>query len=246
MIANSMTNSPARPGFTAVTPYLVLPRGSARNFLAFLVRAFDGVQNLLVPRPDGSLMHAEARLGDAMIEFADADDVWTARPAALRLLVPDTAAARAAALEAGATQSGEAIRDPFGNSWHLDTADPVISPGPSLQPYLLVADVAGMITFLEATVGAELLSSAPGPANVVHHARLRIGGDGLVELHESPQPLPVGLHHYVADADAAYHRATAAGALLKGPPADQPYGERMCEMIDPAGNSWFLAQVLGR
>jgi lactoylglutathione lyase len=40
---------------------------------------------------------------------------------------------------------------------------------------------------------------------------------------------------YVADVDATYERLTAAGAAGVEAPADQPWGERVASVRDPAG-----------
>src|SRR5215472_1708077 len=50
-----------RPGFTSITPYIIVNR--AADFLVFLKNAFDGVERLRVPAPDGSLMHSEVAIG---------------------------------------------------------------------------------------------------------------------------------------------------------------------------------------
>ena len=44
------------------------------------------------------------------------------------------------------------------------------------------------------------------------------------------------------DVDAVYHRALAAGAISIVPPADQPFGDRLAILQDPAGNRWFAAK----
>jgi PhnB protein len=49
------------------------------------------------------------------------------------------------------------------------------------------------------------------------------------------------LHVYVADADASVERAVKAGATLERPVADQFYGDRGGQIVDPFGHSWWLA-----
>jgi PhnB protein len=44
-----------------------------------------------------------------------------------------------------------------------------------------------------------------------------------------------------ADADAAYVRALAAGAQARQAPRAMPWGDRMAHVVDPFGNSWFIA-----
>jgi PhnB protein len=50
------------------------------------------------------------------------------------------------------------------------------------------------------------------------------------------------LYVHTADVDAVYHRALAAGGTSVLPPADQPFGDRLAIVEDPAGNRWFAAK----
>ena len=73
---------------------------------------------------------------------------------------------------------------------------------------------------------------------------MRFGGDAVIELSEArgvADPLPGLMHMYVPDADAAYARAVAAGATSLNAPADQPYGDRSANLMDPFGNMWTVA-----
>jgi uncharacterized glyoxalase superfamily protein PhnB len=53
------------------------------------------------------------------------------------------------------------------------------------------------------------------------------------------------LHLHVDDVDAIAARATAAGATLLRPPADESHGERQCKLRDPFGHEWLLGQDIG-
>ena len=44
--------------------------------------------------------------------------------------------------------------------------------------------------------------------------------------------------------DAWYERAVAAGATSMSEPANQPYGDRVAEVTDPFGNTWYIATDL--
>ncbi len=55
---------------------------------------------------------------------------------------------------------------------------------------------------------------------------------------------PAFLYVYVDDADAAYRRALAAGAVALEEPFDTPYGDRRAMVRDPFGNVWQIAHVL--
>lgn len=260
MTANTMIQSPAPAGFTAVTAYPVLPAGTGAAFLSFLQQAFGAEEIMRVPRPDGSIMHAEVRINGCVLECGEANEVFRATPAALHYYVPDVDAAYRAALAAGAEslytpaerEYGDreaGIRDVAGNSWFLAThkgAHYVMEPLRALTPYLMVNGAARLIEFLKQGLGAEAIYVGSSPEGRIPHAKIRIA-DTVLELSDASTQwpaTPIGLHFYVADADAACEKAVAAGGVLASPPRDQPYGERSGTVTDPAGNSWYIAQLL--
>jgi uncharacterized glyoxalase superfamily protein PhnB len=53
--------------------------------------------------------------------------------------------------------------------------------------------------------------------------------------------LPAFLYVYVDDADAAYRRAIAAGAISIEEPRDTPYGDRRAMVADVFGNHYQIA-----
>jgi len=67
----------------------------------------------------------------------------------------------------------------------------------------------------------------------------------VLEFGES-LPQPAQFYLYVADADALYGQAVAAGATSLYPPAVQPYGDRCGGVRDPWGNTWHIATDLTR
>ncbi|MDQ1473680.1 MAG: hypothetical protein QOJ99_5160 [Bryobacterales bacterium] len=117
-------------GFRSLTPYLVVP--DADRILQFLKDAFDAEELGVHRRDDNTIMHAELRIGDSMIELGQANAPWTPMQASLHLYVPDTDAAYQKALAAGAeslTKPADApygdraagVKDPAGNQWFLAT-----------------------------------------------------------------------------------------------------------------------------
>lgn len=112
----------------------------------------------------------------------------------------------------------------------------------TLTPYLQVVDAHKLIQFLIEAFEAQLVSSHESDGHV-RHAELRLG-DSMVELSEPTGIYPAltaAIHYYVADVDAVYARALAAGGTSMAPPEDHPYGERGASMKDPCGNYWYLA-----
>ena len=49
------------------------------------------------------------------------------------------------------------------------------------------------------------------------------------------------LYLYCDDVDAAFKRATAAGAQVESPPQDMFWGDRTCTLVAPDGYVWLFA-----
>ncbi len=117
-------------GYTSVAPWIVTDDTAA--LLDFVTRAFGGEELLRVPLQDGTIGHAEIRIGDTILLAFDRKDGWPELPSLLRVWVPDADAATARAVELGGRvvtelstgpfgQRGGRVRDPFGNIWWVDT-----------------------------------------------------------------------------------------------------------------------------
>lgn len=111
----------------------------------------------------------------------------------------------------------------------------------AVTPRLVVVDTAGQVAFLRAVFGAT------GEHQEKRPSEIRIG-DSLVMVTstEEREPFPAFLYVYVDDADAAYRRAIAAGAVAIEEPLDTPYGDRRAMVRDPFGNLWQIAHVDSR
>ncbi|MEL6549777.1 MAG: VOC family protein [Pseudomonadota bacterium] len=113
-------------GYNDVSPYLIV--GDIEASLDFLEAAFGATRLRIFHRPDGSLMHAEARIGDTVVMMGQE----TAQPAHVHVYVPDVQIVFEAALAAGATEvqrpldQGDGdlragIRDSQGITWWPST-----------------------------------------------------------------------------------------------------------------------------
>jgi PhnB protein len=133
-----MTNKPAyQPeGYQSVIPYLHV-NGAAKS-IAFMKEVFDAQEIAVYPRPDGTVGHAALRIGDSVIELADAGPEWPSMPCALQVYVPDADAAYHRALKAGASSLIEpadqfygdrtaSVRDSSGNNWYIATQKEIVS-----------------------------------------------------------------------------------------------------------------------
>ena len=245
-----------REGFRTVTPYIVVD--GAAKLMDFVKAVFGATERFRVPRPDGKIMHAEALIGDSIIEMADATAEYPPRPMPIHVYVRDVDAAYARALAAGATsfhapvdqEYGDydcAVRDALGNNWYIGArkgADPIPDDVPGLMPFIHAVGTQKLIDFMKAAFGAEEMLKVQAPDGTIVHAKMRFGGDAVIELSEArgvSDPLPGLMHMYVPDADAAYARAVGAGAKSLNAPADQPYGDRSANLMDPFGNMWTVA-----
>jgi uncharacterized glyoxalase superfamily protein PhnB len=140
-----MTDRHARPGHGTVVPYLIA--SGVDRVLAFARKAFGAEVLEVATRPDGSVRHAEVRIGDSVVMMGEANAAFPPMPACLYVYVGDTDAAYAAALGAGAqplraptTQSygdrNAGVIDPAGNHWWVASAGgkPPTSSGLSKGP----------------------------------------------------------------------------------------------------------------
>ena len=111
---------------------------------------------------------------------------------------------------------------------------------PDVIPRIFVADVAGLVRFLKQVFAAsgEVAPHAPTELRIGEGVILISDGAGVRDL------TPAFLYIYVADADAAYARAIAAGAASIEAPQDMGYGDRRATVRDGWGNTWQIATRL--
>lgn len=118
-------------------------------------------------------------------------------------------------------------------------------------PYLIVKGAAQAIDFYKKAFGAVELMRFADPSGKVGHAEIKIGDSKIMLGEEQPEmgfrgpqpagPPPVGIHLYLADADAVFARAVAAGAKALMPVEDKFYGDRSGTLTDPFGHLWTVA-----
>jgi PhnB protein len=127
----------APEGYGTVTPW-VISRDTAA-LIEFVQRAFGAEELARVPNDDGTIGHAEVRIGDSVVMMFDARPEWRDTPAFLRLFVADGDAVYERAIAAGATSVTEMtelfwgdrvgrVRDPFGNVWWIQSRVAELTP----------------------------------------------------------------------------------------------------------------------
>lgn len=121
----------------------------------------------------------------------------------------------------------------------------------SVTPSLTIRGAAEAIAFYQRAFGATEVMRLAAPDGKVMHAEIRIG-DSIIMLSDeypdwgclSPQAIggsPSMLMLYVADCDALFAQAVAAGATAVRPVTDQFWGDRSGMVADPFGYRWNLA-----
>jgi uncharacterized glyoxalase superfamily protein PhnB len=110
----------------------------------------------------------------------------------------------------------------------------------SVNPRIVVSDVAAQVVFLQDVFGAT------GEVEPGRPAELRIG-DSLIMVSSSGSErelFPAFLYVYVDDTDESYQSALRAGAVSIESPRDTPYRDRRAMVRDPFGNVFQIAHPL--
>lgn len=120
----------------------------------------------------------------------------------------------------------------------------------TITAHLVVRDADKAIEFYKKAFGAQTVGVHHSPDGKVMHADLKIGDSHVMLADEFPQMgskapqslggSPVVLNIYVEDVDALFNRAVGAGATVTMPLANQFWGDRYGQIVDPFGHRWAL------
>ncbi len=132
-----MAVKPIPEGFHTVTPHLTV-QGTSK-LVDFLKQAFEAQELFRLAHPDGTLMHAEVKIGDSIVMMGEARGEWKPMPGSLYVYVNDADAVYKRALQAGATSTMEpadqfygdrtaGVQDPSGNQWMIATHKEDVPP----------------------------------------------------------------------------------------------------------------------
>jgi PhnB protein len=123
-----------------------------------------------------------------------------------------------------------------------------------ITPHIVVRPAERAAAFYREAFGAEEIDRIPTPDGRLMSVRLRIGDGRLHLSDEFPElgvlaPPSTGgtavvLALEVADADAVFAQAIAAGAEVRQPLADMFWGDRHGQLTDPFGHRWNVSQHL--
>ncbi|HEY5321498.1 MAG TPA: VOC family protein [Caldimonas sp.] len=125
-------------GYHTLTPYMTVR--NARAAIDFYKKAFGAEKVLQLDTADGTIAHAEIRIGDSVVMLSEENEAWGTKsplslggsPMFLMAYVADVDAAFRRAIDAGAAEirpvadqfygdrSGT-LKDPYGHQWTLST-----------------------------------------------------------------------------------------------------------------------------
>ena len=108
---------------------------------------------------------------------------------------------------------------------------------------LLTADMGRAVHFYRA-LGFRLLYGGADAAFTSYQAGVGYLNLQLDRVGSTPRPLWGRVVFWVADVDAVYRRARAAGLDVRTEPADAPWGERYFHVHDPDGHELSFARPL--
>ena len=120
----------------------------------------------------------------------------------------------------------------------------------SITAHLIVNDGQKAVEWYKNAFGGTIAGVHLTPDGKVMHATLKVGDSQFMLADEFPgmsnpaaQTLggsPVVLNLYVEDVDTLFNQAVTAGAKVTMPLANQFWGDRYGQMVDPFGHSWAL------
>ena len=127
-----------------------------------------------------------------------------------------------------------------------------VHEGWGVVPHLMIPDgrAAEAINVYARAFGAmEKRRSQADDGKRLLHVQLEVNG-GMLLLHDdfpemrsgaaSPPPSGTTLHLQVEDADAAWAKALENGFTIRFPLADQFWGDRYGQLLDPFGHVWSI------
>ena len=128
-----------------------------------------------MPLEDGTIGHAEIRVGDTTLLAFDRRDGWPEMPSLLRVFVADADETTDRAVAVGARvvtaprthafgQRGGRVRDPFGNIWWISAVVEDVSPEEGMRR-LSEPDYADAMSDAQETLDRELSGRAQGIAS---------------------------------------------------------------------------------
>jgi len=254
-VATRVEREPAWP--PALTPYIVV--SDARRAMNWYVEVFGAQpRGEMHVNADGTIGHAEVGLGDAVLMFAEASDLWPDVPVrapdspttfshSLHLEVDDVDASTERARRSGASVEREptdqpygrssVILDPFGHRWILlrrPARATRLRQGDAANVTIVTPDARRAKEFYETVLRVPFSSGHPG-AWRTDETRPPLS---MLPAHGAQRE--VQLSYRVDDIAAAVERVRAAGGHAEEP-MRRPFG-LLTECVDDQGATFRLWQ----
>jgi uncharacterized glyoxalase superfamily protein PhnB len=123
--------------YHTITPYLIVKGVS--QLIDFMKQVFEAKELERMAGPDGTVMHAEVKIGDSIIMMGEVRSPWEPKLGSLYIYVNDTDTTYQRALQAGATSvmkpadqfygdRNAGVKDACGNFWWIATHIDDVSP----------------------------------------------------------------------------------------------------------------------
>ena len=126
-------------------------------------------------------------------------------------------------------------------------------PSQGVTPYLKVRGASQAAEWYKRAFGAQEVMRMPAEgSDKLMHCHLRINDGDVFMSDEFPEygaslgegPRGVTMFLAVDDADRWYNRAVEAGATVRMEIADQFWGDRFGEVVDPYGHGWAFGSPI--
>ncbi|WP_020013147.1 VOC family protein [Promicromonospora sukumoe] len=112
----------------------------------------------------------------------------------------------------------------------------------SVAPWVVTDDTGAFLHFVAQAFDGEELARVVTEDGQVGHGEIRVGDTVVLAFDRRPEwpVMPSLLRVFVPDADAAFGRAVAAGAVVVTELGDSAFGQRGGRVRDPFGNIWWV------
>lgn len=112
----------------------------------------------------------------------------------------------------------------------------------TVAPWVVTDDTGAFLDFVAEAFEGEELARVVTEDGLVGHGEIRVGDTVVLAFDRRPEwpVMPSLLRVFVADADAAFARAVAAGGQVVTELSDSAFGQRGGRVKDPFGNIWWV------
>jgi uncharacterized glyoxalase superfamily protein PhnB len=242
--------------------YPALRYRDAKAAIAWLSRAFGFEPQAEYAAPDGSIAHAELRLGTGVVGISSAQPVpssenpWTTVRQGVYVAMEHVDEHHDRAKAAGAEIASPLKDMDYGSReyaawdighqhlWGFGTYEMVkTADAPTMFVGLHFGDGRAAVDWLSNAFGFRTTLEIPAANGVIEHAEMALG-NGVVMLSSTPRAQGMwgsdnqALYVCLAEPDTHYARAKAAGAAIVQEPRDTPYGARGYYARDLEGFLW--------